>query len=122
MRKGILAIILATGILSATDFTSMSTEDLIGVKGTVATEEREAFKAEMQSRVSTMTAEERAELAVNAGGTGSSYGSSLRDGSGTGSMGASSGGGSGSQDGNGNGAGGGNGGGGGNGNGGGGRN
>lgn len=118
MRKGILAIILAAGILSATDFSSMSTEDLIGLKGTVATEEREAFRAEMQSRVSTMTTEERAELGVNAGGTGNSYGNALRDGSEAGSMGASSGGGSGNQDGAGNGGGGG----GGNGNGGGGRN
>lgn len=112
MKKILLAAMLATGILSATDFTSMSTEDLVGLKSKVAVQERAAFQVEMQSRVSTMSAEERATLGISPGGTGKAYGDTLRDGSGTGSMGASSGGSGGSGSGNGSGNGGGNGGGG----------
>jgi len=92
MKRVILATILATGILSATDFTSMSTEELVNLKGTVATEEREAFRTEMQSRVSAMATEERVALGIAPGRTGNSYGTTARDGSGIGSMGESSGG------------------------------
>ena len=45
--------------LVATDFSSMTTEELINLRGTVAVEDRADFRAEMQSRVSSMTAEER---------------------------------------------------------------
>ncbi len=90
MRKIALALVLAAGFLSATDFSSMSTEDLVNLRGSVSAEERDAFRSEIQSRLSTMSAEERSALGV--GQSRSSYGSSngkaqrLRDGSGSGGM------------------------------------
>ena len=94
MKRVILAAILAAGALNATDFSSMSTEDLVSVRGTVATEEQADFRAELQSRVSSMTTEQREELGVTPGANakGESHGVAARDGSGVGSMGEASGG------------------------------
>jgi len=96
MKKIVLATIFAAGVLFATDFASMSTEDLVGLRGTVSAEEQEAFKSELQSRVSAMTSEEREALGITAGSNGSqsgnAHGTTARDGSGIGSMGAASGG------------------------------
>lgn len=92
MKRLVLAAILAAGILNATDFASMSTEELVALKGTVSTEEQAAFRDEMQSRVSTMTTEEREALGISPGGQGQEYGTAARDGSGTGSMGEAAGG------------------------------
>ena len=94
MKRVILAAILAAGALNATDFSSMSNEDLVSVRGTVATEEQADFRAELQSRVSSMTTEQREELGVTPGANakGESHGVAARDGSGVGSMGEASGG------------------------------
>ncbi|MFK5881661.1 MAG: hypothetical protein QM482_05560 [Sulfurospirillum sp.] len=92
MKRLVLAAILAAGVLNATDFASMSTEDLVAAKGTIATEEKAAFQEEMQSRVSTMTTEERTALGIAPGGSGAQLGTTARDGSGDGSMGESAGG------------------------------
>ena len=54
--------IAVAGLMATTDFSQLSTQELINLRGQVAPEDREAFIAEMQSRVATMTAEERAEL------------------------------------------------------------
>ncbi len=66
--------------LMATDFTQMTTQELTAMRGTVAVEDREAFRAEMQSRIANMTAEERATLKATRQATGQQ----LRDGSGAG--------------------------------------
>jgi Ca2+-binding EF-hand superfamily protein len=60
MKKTVLTLGFLTLALVATDFSSMTTEELINLRGTVAVEDRADFRAEMQSRVSTMTAEEQA--------------------------------------------------------------
>ena len=59
MKKTILAISLVTATLMATDFSQMTTQELINLRGTVAVEDRDAFRTEMQSRMATMTTEER---------------------------------------------------------------
>ena len=50
--------VLATG-LWATDFSSLTMEELVALRGKVPVEERDAFRAEMQKRMQSMTAEER---------------------------------------------------------------
>ncbi|SFP01723.1 DUF1104 domain-containing protein [Hydrogenimonas thermophila] len=90
MQKLALALVFTAGLLNATDFSSMTTEDLLNLKGSVPVEERDAFRTEMQSRISNMSADEKAALGV--GQSRSSYGSAngtaqrLRDGSGSGGM------------------------------------
>ncbi len=60
MKRTILAISLLTvGLMATTDFSQMTTSELIALRGTVAVEDRDAFRAEMQSRTATMTTEER---------------------------------------------------------------
>jgi|GEM_PF-3408808 len=63
MKKTLFLISIAVaGVMATTDFSQLTTEELINLRGQVAPEDREAFRAEMQSRVATMTAEERATL------------------------------------------------------------
>jgi len=124
MKKAILCAFMAVGILSATDFGALSTEELAAMRGTVLADERDAFRSEFQSRLETLSDEEKAALGVGLN-SGAGAGVTLQDGSGLGSMGSGTGGlggnGGGAGGGGGNGNGGGNGSGGGNGNGGGGR-
>ncbi len=70
MKKFILSIVFLSGLLYATDYSSMSTEDLINLRGSVPTQDRAAFQSELQSRVSAMSASEKESL-----GIGSSQGS-----------------------------------------------
>jgi len=60
MRKipFLISVAVAT-LLATTDFSQMTTEELIKLRGQVAPEDIEAFRAELQSRVATMTPEER---------------------------------------------------------------
>jgi hypothetical protein len=60
MKKTVLTLGFLTLALVATDFSSMTTDELINLRGTVAVEDRADFRAEMQSRVASMTAEEQA--------------------------------------------------------------
>jgi hypothetical protein len=60
MKKTVLTLGILTLSLMATDFSSMTTEELINLRGTVAVADQADFRAEMQSRVSNMTTEERA--------------------------------------------------------------
>jgi len=58
--------LLAAPALAATDYSSMSNEELAAMRGTmrdVSQEDRDAFRSEWQSRVQNMTQEER-QLAV----------------------------------------------------------
>jgi len=59
MKKTVLTLGLLTLSLMATDFSSMTTDELINLRGTVAVEDRTDFRSEMQSRVASMTTEER---------------------------------------------------------------
>lgn len=92
MKRLLLTISLAGVLSAATDFSGISTEDLIAMRGTIAPEDRAAFQAEMQKRMSSMTQEQRAALGVgnkNARGIraldGSGMGGANRGGMGRGS-------------------------------------
>ncbi|RUM45223.1 MAG: hypothetical protein DSY46_03540 [Hydrogenimonas sp.] len=91
MKRVALALLVTAGLLHATDFSSLSTEELMQLKGSVPAEERDAFRTEMRSRMSSMSPEDRAALDIG-GKRRSSYGSAngttkrLRDGSGGGKM------------------------------------
>ena len=90
MTKMILAATLMSVSLFAADYTQMTTEELNAMRGTVAVEDRDAFRAEMQSRMQAMTAEEReafiAQRQASGQGRGQGQGQHLRDGSGAGQM------------------------------------
>ncbi len=96
MRKVILSAILLAGLLNATDFSSMTTEQLLAMRGSVPVDERAAFKAELQNRIKNMTAEEKQALGitpgVNAKNKNKGHGVMARDGSGIGSQGDAAGG------------------------------
>lgn len=63
MKKVVLAALLvAAGSIFATDYSSMSTEELKAMRGSVPSEDRATFQSEMQKRASTMSAEERASM------------------------------------------------------------
>jgi len=70
MKKTLLTIGVLTLGLMATDFSSMTTEELIALRGTVAVEDQADFRAEMQSRLATMTPEERAAFTASRQATG----------------------------------------------------
>jgi len=55
------------------DFSQLSTEDLVKLRGTVAVSERPAFRAEMQKRMQSMSAEERQKM-MNSRGPGMGQG------------------------------------------------
>jgi len=65
MRKAVLLTGLLTMSLLAVDFSQMTTEELIALKGSVSVQERDAFRTELQSRLSQMTPNERAALRTN---------------------------------------------------------
>ena len=67
MKTGLLvtAALMAASTSWATDYSSMSNEELAALRGTfknAAVEEREAFRAEWQSRLQNMSAEEQQRL------------------------------------------------------------
>ena len=53
--------------LCAADFSSMSTEELMNMRGTVPFEDRPAFREEMQKRMQSLTPEERQKYNVGRG-------------------------------------------------------
>jgi hypothetical protein len=83
MKKLLIAMILATMSLMATDYSQMTMEELNALRGTLPIEERDAFRAEMQSRIQAMTPEEQAAFRAS---RQASQGQNLRDGSGAGNM------------------------------------
>ncbi len=60
MKKIIIGMSLVTISLMAADYSQMTMEELNAQRGTVAVENRDAFRTEMQSRMQAMTPEERA--------------------------------------------------------------
>ena len=88
MTKMILAATLMSVSLFAVDYTQITTEELNTMRGTVAAEDRDTFRAEMQSRMQAMTTEERQAFIAQrqASGQGMGQGQRLRDGSGAGQM------------------------------------
>lgn len=82
-NKILLAISLTTMSLMAADYSQMTMDELNALRGTIAVEERDAFRAEMQSRLLAMTPEERATYMAD---RGKPQGQGIRDGSGAGRM------------------------------------
>jgi len=83
MKKIIIGMSMAAMSLMAVDYSQMTMEELNALRGTVAVEEQDAFRAEMQSRMQAMTPEERAQYRED---RGNAKGQGLRDGSGQGRM------------------------------------
>ena len=96
MKKTILALATLGVLAFGADYSAMSATELAAMRGTVSTEDRPAFQAAMQSKMSTMTAEERQTFTQArtsnpaTGSMGANTGSGA--GSGAGSAGAGSGG------------------------------
>ncbi len=73
MKKIIITAIFSALMLYAADYATMSTEDLLSMRGSVPAEDQAAFQSELQSRVSAMTTEEKESLGigkVNSDGSG----------------------------------------------------
>jgi hypothetical protein len=85
MKKLLLITLLATTTLFATDYDSMSIDELNTLRGTVPTEDRDSYRSAMQSKMQTLTPEERSSYR-SSNGKGSGQGKMLRDGSGGGNM------------------------------------
>ena len=74
---GVLAAALVAGPALAADFTGYTTEELLQMRqeNQVGTEDREAFRSELRSRMQAMTAEERSAMQQEYGfGRGSGQG------------------------------------------------
>lgn len=80
MKKLLTLTLMATAMF-ATDYSSMTIDELAVLRGTVPTEERADYQSAMQSKMQTLTPEERAEYR---GGIGTQQ--QLKDGSGSGNM------------------------------------
>ena len=90
MKKIMIISALACMALWATDFSQMSTEELMNMRGTVSLDERPAFQQEMQKRMQTLTPEERQKY-MGAGqgkgmGNGMGQGKGMGNGMGQGMM------------------------------------
>ncbi len=83
MKKIVIAVSLVAMSLMASDYSQMSTEELTNLRGNVPVGDREAFRAEMQSRMQAMTPQERAQYRANRGMKNTQ---GFRDGSGVGGM------------------------------------
>lgn len=59
MKKLLLTLTVAAISLVAADYSQMTMEQLQALRGTVAVEDRDAFRAEMQKRMQAMTPQER---------------------------------------------------------------
>jgi hypothetical protein len=62
MKKVIILTALLASATWAVDFSQMSTEELMGMRGTISVNEQPTFRAEMQKRMKTMTPAQRQEL------------------------------------------------------------
>ncbi len=78
MKKTVLTLGLLTLGLMATDFSSMTTEELIELRGTVSVDEQADYRTEMLSRVDSMSSDEldalRASRQANSVGMGRGQG------------------------------------------------
>lgn len=59
MKRMMISTLLTTVAALSMDFSQMSTQELINMRGTLSAAERPAFRAEMQKRMPTMSPEER---------------------------------------------------------------
>jgi hypothetical protein len=91
MKKFISILILSSIFLFATDYSSMSIDELANMRGNIPTEDRDAFKNAWQSKTQYLSPEEKISY-MEAKRTGSENGKGtmtrqrLKDGSGGGNM------------------------------------
>ena len=83
IKKLSIAMFLATVSLMAVDYSQLSLDELNELRGTITVEERDAFRAEMQTRIEVMTPEEQTAFMESRQASG---GQGLMDGSGAGRM------------------------------------
>jgi len=76
MKKVIILALLASATW-AMDFSQMSTEELMSMRGTISVNERPAFRAEMQKRMQTMTPTQRQQFMQSSPGRGQSMGQGM---------------------------------------------
>jgi Ca2+-binding EF-hand superfamily protein len=62
MKKVIILTALLISAALAADYSQVSTEELMNMRGTISVNEQPAFRAEMQKRMQTMTPTQRQEL------------------------------------------------------------
>ncbi|SFV53761.1 hypothetical protein MNB_SV-14-717 [hydrothermal vent metagenome] len=86
MKKILIAMSIAVVSLMATDYSAMTFDELDALRGKVAVEDRDAFRAEMQSRINAMSDEERTAYFANRAAVG--HGNGVKDGRGSGCQGA----------------------------------
>ncbi len=65
MKKIILISCLLVSSVFATDYTSMTLDEMVDARGTVAPEDRDAFRTEFQSKTQYLTPEEKMALKGN---------------------------------------------------------
>ena len=58
MKRLMIIVLLASGAL-ATDFSNMSTEEMMNMRGSLSVDDRPRFRQEMQKRMQSMTPQER---------------------------------------------------------------
>lgn len=83
--KKILVLTLFISAVFATDYSSMSLEELQSLKGSVPVEQRSAFQQAMRAKMSELTPQQRQEF-NNANKNAKGVGQRLQDGSGSGGM------------------------------------
>lgn len=77
MKQLALLALIGTLVWSV-DFSQLSTDELMKLRGTISPSERPAFKAEMQKRIQDMTPEQRQQMMNNRGkGKGQGMGRSI---------------------------------------------
>ena len=102
MKKSLLSLVALSIMAFAVDYSAMSATELAAMRGAVPTEDKAAFQAAMQSKMATMSAEERqtftqartanpgtGSMGSNAGGAGAGSGAGAGAGSGAGAGGGS---------------------------------
>lgn len=89
MKKTIIIAALACVVAWGTDFSHMSTEQLMNMRGNVSLDERPAFQQEMQKRMQSMTPAQRQDYmnSCNGAGMGSGMNSGKNNGVGRQGMG-----------------------------------
>lgn len=74
--KSVLVIGLLASVAWAADFSHMSTEEMMKMRGSVPVDDRPAFREEMQKRMQSMTPEERQQYMQTKNGMGMGMGNS----------------------------------------------
>jgi hypothetical protein len=91
MKKVVLLKAILVSMVFATDYSGMTLDEMLSARGTVAQEDKDSFRTEMQSKMQSLSPEERESYRQSNQGMRNSSNSNgtsqrLRDGSGAGGM------------------------------------